>query len=543
MKKRISAMLLAVLMTITSLPIGAAAAQSPYCVELSSASDGKSVSAGDAVTVTIPVSATDDMVTAYNAYDLKLHYDAERLSLTSCTAVDSGAEIEDTDGRIRVKGYGDEKSLSTATVTLVFTAIKPGEAQVSITSAKIDISQNAGMQNAPTAATPKDTVTFNIGGYRVQTDGDGIVVEKYVAATGEDFTFRLDDHKNYDYELTVTIDGVVVTKALKYDEETGTYTIPGTLLDGSGTINITANRLPKEYKVTITGKDVAGEKTAVYNTDYTFKLDREEGYLYTVEITIGGETYTGYTLEEDTYTIPGADITGEINIKVTKTEDDSGKVTVTFAGSGAKDGKGDKKTLYGVEYPFKVNKRKGYTYSVTVYVEGKRVPYDYDYELDTYYILSENATGNITIVITKVATVEVNEYITLDKQSMYLIVYNGYVQDGHVPKYDGQSMYWSDRYNAYAWLIVSAETEKKVKTEAEKKITVTEGLPAGTVDYSGNANMTLQTDIADATLAHEMYNAEHSLSFMEMQKFLNADVFTDKKINVRDAAGIVQSIP
>ena len=264
--------------------------------------------------------------------------------------------------------------------------------------------------------------------------------------------------------------------------------------------------------------------------------------MYTVKVTIGGEEYTGYDLVDDTYTIPGTDITGNIKIKVTKTEDDSNKAEVTFAGAGAKDGSGQKKTLKGVEYPFTIKRKKGYTYSVTVYVEGKRTSYDYDYELDTYYILADNVTGNITIVIGKVPTVEAVEYITLDEQSMFLILYNGIINEGQVPRYDGRSMYWSDSYNAYVWLVTSNVSEKKVKKEAEGKITVTEGTTAGSVDYSGNVNMTLRTDLADAELVLEMYEGKHSLDFMEMQKLLSADIHQDRKVNVRDVMAIQKNI-
>ena len=191
---------------------------------------------------------------------------------------------------------------------------------------------------------------------------------------------------------------------------------------------------------------------------------------------------------------------------------------------------------------FTIKRKKGYTYSVTVYVDGKRTSYDYDYELDTYYILSENVTGNIVIVIGKVATVEVAEYVTLDQQSMYLIVYNGIVNEGQVPKYDGRSMYWSERYKAYAWLVISSETEKKAKKTAEGKITLNEGTSAGDVDYSGNVNRTLQVDSEDAKLVREMYEGKHSLDYMEMQKLLSADVYTDKKLNIRDVIAITNTV-
>lgn len=541
MTKRILSMLLASLILISAFPMPVRAAEGQYTVSLASDSEGKTLSAGDSATVSVQVSGNEDTVTGYNAYDLKLSYDTQYLAFVSGTAVDTGAEITEADGRIRVKGYGDTKDFSTAAVTLTFKAQAPGKADVSITHAKVDMSDRAGLYNAPEAALVDKNVKIAIDGFEVVVNGEGVVVDSYVATSAEDYVFSLADHKGYTYAVKVTIGGVDLTSKVTYNEETGEYTIPKELIDGRIEITATVSEA-KAYVVTITGSDVTGEKTAEYNTDYTFKLDREEDYIYTIQVTIGGEEYTGYTMAEDVYTIPGTDIIGDIEITVTKEMDYSNKAFIDFIGTGAKDGSGEKMTDKGVEYPFKIKRKKGYTYSVTVFVDGKRTSYDYDYELDTYYILAENVTGNITIVIGKVATVEVTEYVTLDEQSMYLIVYNGIVGEGQVPKYDGRSMYWSDRYNAYAWLILSDGTDKKVKKAAESVITLSEGTAVGTIDYSGNVNRTLQTDSADAQLAREMYEGRHSLDFMEMQKLLSADVYSDKKLNVRDMAAIVSSI-
>ena len=468
MRERILAMLLASLILITSFPMRTQAAEGNYTVSITSDSQGKILAPGDTAVVTVNVAGNNTSVTGYNAYDLKLSYDTEHLMLVSAETADSGAEITDTDGRIRVKGYGDKKNFSTAAVVLTFKAQSPGTADVGITHAKIDINDNAGLYNAPEAALADKNVKITIDGFEVVVNGEGVVVDSYVATSSEDYVFRLADHKGYTYTVKVTIGGVDLTSKVTYNEETGEYTIPKELIDGIIEITVTKGEA-EAYVVTITGSDVTGEKTAEYNTDYTFKLDREEDYIYTIQVTIGGEEYTGYTMEEDVYTIPGTDILGDIKIKVTKEMDYSNKAFIDFIGTGAKDGSGEKMTDKGVEYPFKIKRKKGYTYSVRVLVDGKRTSYDYDYELDTYYILAENVTGNITIVIGKVATVEVTQYVTLDEQSMYLIVYNGIVGEGQVPKFDGRSMYWSDRYNAYAWLIVSDATDKKVKKAAEFK--------------------------------------------------------------------------
>ena len=494
------------------------------------ASEDQTADVGDSVTVQITVESGKAV---YNAYDLTVRYDSSRLTLTAVSAPDSNASVSTSGSDVRIIGYGRSKGLSTAGAELTFTTRASGTAAVSIRSAAIDESARAISGDAPAAAIRDDRTLIYIHDTYPVTLGEGLSADSLTASKDADYLFKATDPENYTYAPTAKIDGKSVTVL---DNGNGYYKISGD--DITGPITIEANRTPKTYEVTITGEDVTGEEKATYNTDYTFKLDREEGYHYTIEVTIDGEKYTGYTLEDNVYTIPGADISGAIEIKVTKAEPSEGIVHVTFAGSGAKDGRGSKKTRGGVEYPFKLNRKKGYTYSVAVYVNGIRISHDYDGDLETYYILAEDVQGDITIVITKIATLEVHEYITLDKQSMYLLVYNGHLKKGQVPRYSGQNMYWSDYYRAYTWLVISDDNEKKIKKLAEEAITTGAGEPAASVNYTGNINLSGRIDKADVQLCHDMYNAEHTLSDMEMFKFLNADINGDRKVNAADAAAI-----
>ena len=146
MIKRILSVLLAVLILITSDPLPARAEEgAKHTVRLTSDLDGKSIGVGDTVSVKVMVEGTDSSVTSYNAYDLKLSYDAEQLTFISGTAADKDAEITSENSRIRVKGYGDDKNLSTTAVTLHFRASKPGSTTISLLHAKVDLSDNAGL--------------------------------------------------------------------------------------------------------------------------------------------------------------------------------------------------------------------------------------------------------------------------------------------------------------------------------------------------------------------------------------------------------------
>ena len=138
---------------------------------------------------------------------------------------------------------------------------------------------------------------------------------------------------------------------------------------------------------------------------------------------------------------------------------------------------------------------------------------------------------------------DVTEYITRNGKAMYLVTASGNFAEGQVAKYDGVSMFFSEKYNAYAYLVISADNLETVKAEAAGKVKVAEGTSAGTVDYSGDVNGTGLTDVNDAQLTYDMYNAKYeSFDAVSMLKFLNADVSGDKKVNTADATAIVSLI-
>lgn len=563
MKRKILPLLLAGVLLLGALPLGAAATENleidvqsrgPWLSQLTqvwqgtekpsqfallsgsvsvsgytvSASEDVAVNVGETAVVRVTVSQ------AYHAYDLKITYDPDLLTCTDVSAPDPDAGIKFGGGRIRVIGYGEEKTDQIPAVTLTFTAKAPGDARVRISSARVDNGSHAITDDAPKASITDDTALIRVrGAYTVEL-GEGLTADSLTAVGGEDYSFRATDPDNYDYAPTATVGGKPVTVA---DNGDGTYTIPGTQI--TGPVKVEANRKAKSYRVTLKG-DVSGKDTATYCKDYTFTVKKEDGYTYCVSVTIGGKTYTGYRVQGNSYTIPGTDITGEITVTVTKTRKDPAKVNVRFVGSGAGDAKGAATTVKGVEYRFQLNQKPDYRYEVYVEVNGKRIPYSCD---ETYcYIDGIYVTDDITITVIRTILLEVNEYITLDKTSLYLIVFKGAVEPEKTARYDGQSMYWSDAYDGYAWLVASGDSEKQVADQAARRITVGDGKAAAEVVCSGDVNLSGKVDVADAQLAWDMYSAQYTLEDMQMRKFLNADVNADRRVNVLDAAAIVRSL-
>lgn len=504
-----------------------------------SASEDKTVAVGENAEVKVAVSNSDSAVTAYNAYDLTMTYDTDKLTYVSCTAADENAVVkEDVPGTIRVIGFGGDKTLDTAAATLTFQAKGVGDAEVKLTAAKVDIGSQAVGNDAPAAFLLDDTTVIKVTGYTV-TLGEGLSGEATVAP-GADYTFTATDAGNYDYVISATMGGETTTAN---DNGNGTYTIPGV----TGNLVINAAMTPKSYNVTVEGTgagDVTAADKATYNTDYTFTVTEDGNYTYNTTVTVGGKAYTLGTPENGKYTIPGTDIKGDIVITVTRTVKPSSVVSVTKPDYV----KGNDTATKGQDYTFTVEKEDGYDYSEpTVKVGGVDVTDKLvKKENGIYTIPGSSITGNITIEVTKTAavTVDVTEYITLNGKVMYLVTASGTLPEGQVAKYDGMSMFFSEKYNAYAYLVISADNLETVKAEAAAKVKVAEGTSAGTVDYTGDVNGTKVIDVNDAQLTYDMYNAKYeSFDAVSMLKFLNADVSGDKKVNTADATAIVNLIP
>ena len=503
-----------------------------------SASEDKTVAVGENAEVKVAVSNSDSAVTAYNAYDLTMTYDTDKLTYVSCAAADENAVVkEDVPGTIRVIGFGGDKTLDTAAATLTFQAKGVGDAEVKLTAAKVDIGSQAVGNDAPAAFLLDDTTVIKVTGYTV-TLGEGLSGESTVAP-GADYTFTAIDADNYDYVISATMGGETTAAN---DNGDGTYTIPGV----TGNLVINATMTPKSYNVTVEGTgagDVTAADKATYNTDYTFTVTEDGNYTYNTTVTVGGKTYSLGAPENGKYTIPGTDIKGDIVISVTKTVKPSSVVSVTKPDYV----KGNDTATKGQDYTFTVDKEEGYDYSEpTVKIGGQDVTDKLVKNGDgSYTIPGSTITGNITIEVTKTAAVAVDvaQYLTLDGKVMYLVTASGTLPEGQVAKYDGMSMFFSEKYNAYAYLVISADNLEAVKAEAAAKVKVAEGTSAGTVDYSGDVNGTGLTDVNDAQLTYDMYNTKYSsFDVVSMLKFLNADVSGDKKVNTADATAIVSLI-
>lgn len=216
--------------------------------------------------------------------------------------------------------------------------------------------------------------------------------------------------------------------------------------------------------------------------------------------------------------------------------------SVKFTGSGAGAAQGNATAVaHGSNYTFTLKKQSGYSYKVSYAMAGKPA-----------VALSANANGSYTvtnviapleIIIEKtlIIHVSVHPFVTLDKTAAFLVLAEAAVDSETVLTYNGEAMYYSKAYGAWAYLVITdagmnADIAKTfVKTTNQKKLIH--------VNSDGDVDQNGYVDWNDVQLAQELYNAKYNdFASISMLKLLNADVNGDKKLDILDAASLVRMI-
>lgn len=501
----------------------------------------KQVASGQIVEIPVTI-GNNDGKTTYNAYDMAFSFDPTILTLNMEATSIEGYRVIPGSGTVRIVRYGKAAELGDA-LTLNFTAAGQGQSAVKVTAAYVDTNTNAIELDAPAAIVLKDTTTVTVSGYTVtlpdgftRTDAEGSVI-----AAGGTLTFKPAD-PNYDYTVTVTVgDGEATTVS---PDENGTYTVPNV----NGNVVVKSTKTPKSFNVTL-GDDTTGAATATYKEDYTFKLTPATGYTYKMAVTIGGKDYTGFTAaaNEDgttTYTIPGADVTGDIIINSNKAEKQPATFTVTFDGTGVGDATGESSVKENTNYTFTVAKKDGFKYTISATMGGKAVTVT-EGANNTYTIA--NVTGNLVITIEKKSTltmeVTVSKYVEMDNKTVFLVTVTGTPEEGKAFAYGDNVMYKTTAYgeNVYSWLVIVDKNEAFDQATAEANITQASAT-AEEVKQSYDVNETGLVDINDAQLTYDIYSGKYAdFEKVSVRKFLRADVNLDKAVNSADAVAVVKN--
>lgn len=481
----------------------------------------------------------------YNTYFFQIDYDAEKLIFASATIGSKVPDVIDhsVPGRLTIGGYGEPRSDSS--IMLNFTAKAAGEATVKLVKAQMDVRANTA-KDAQTASVPagqSDTVTILCGGFPVVLP-DCATGAAYVTANG-DYTFTADP--GYDYDFSATVDGKTVAIINNGD---GSYTIKHV----TGELVIRANSTPtvKTYEVTVEGDgsgDVSASTPATHGQNYTFTVTQAANYDYAVAVTVNGQPVTCTVSSSGslyTYMIPAA-VTGPVVITVKKAPQ-SGTTQIVLAGSGAAD-VWDGVTSYTVKsgeaFTFGINHQDGFDYTVIVMVGEKTLTLQRNEgSTSTYTIPGDYIKGGIIMVsITKTAqlamTVNAAEYVKLiNGNAVWLITA---VPETKLPAtkslyYGDTAMFWSEKYEAYAWLLVGKGTAADIAAAAKSAISV-KGNSTVSVSYSGDVNGTGRIDINDAQYVYDLYNAKYSA--LDMEKFLRCDVNGNREVSVDDVQAVV----
>lgn len=509
---------------------------------------------------------SDENVTGYNAYDVTLTFDSDKLELAtdengnyiySGAVKTDGGSVTVSGNTIRIVGCGAAKEFGTEIVALTFKTKAEGAADVTVTKVQVSDKEESVKENAP-EATPKhdedDTTADETPDVSVVIVPYSVTKPDFVSGNdkilhGETYTFSYTDTTNYTYsDLTVTVGGVPVTPT----EANGVYTIENV----TGAIVITATQTPNSYDVT-KPENVTGPDKATYGEDYIFTVtpSEEDMAIEDVKVTDAEGNEIPYTINENgEYVIEGTDITGAFTITVTEKEK---MTTVTFSGIEETEIEGGltQTAEIGKDFTFKLIKEEGYDYTVKV---GETELTESEETEGQYTIPAELVVkGGVAVTIEKVdntkPVVDVAEYISLDGKVMFLVTAKW---GDRVLAYGEDTMYWSDKYTvtgeeeagAYCWLVLSTDemnTIELVKAAAEAAIVeAVEGATATAVKYNYDVNGTTKVDVNDAQLAYDMYNASY-MEFSEnlpMLKFLEADMETDGKLDTKDVAAIISYI-
>ncbi len=536
--------LLAAVMVLLLLPASASGEDPKYYVSLGSAT---SAEVNKPVSVALFMRQEPGDLT-YNTFFFQFSYDAEKLDFANAAIGNSSetpAIINDNSdaGLLTIGGYGEVRSDSS--IMLNFTVKAAGEATVKLVKAQMDVRANTA-KDAQTASVPagqSDTVTILCGGFPVVLPKCATGAA-YVTANG-DYTFTADPGYNYDFSATVDNEKVDII-----NNRDGSYTIKNV----TGELVISANSTPtvKTYEVTVEGDgsgDVSALTPATHGRNYTFTVTQAANYDYAVAVTVNGQPVTCTVSSSGslyTYMIPDTSVTGPVVITVKKAPQ-SGTTQIVLTGSGAADvwkGVTSYTVKSGEAFTFGISHQEGFDYTVTVMAGEKTLTLQRNENASTYTIPEDYIKGGIIMVsITKTAqlamTVNAAEYVKLiNGNAVWLITA---VPETKLPAtkslyYGDTAMFWSEKYEAYAWLLVDKGTAADIAAAAKSAISV-KGNSTVSVSYGGDVNGTGHTDINDAQYVYDLYNAKHSA--LDMEKFLRCDVNGDCGVNVGDVRMVV----
>lgn len=531
---------------------------------------------GQQVHIPVTVASSEKNITGFNAYDMTFTYDPTALTLNTKAGDAANLTVEDNNGTVRVRRYGDAVPLGEA-LALQFTAKATATSTVKLTNAKFDLDANSINFDAPDAAISDADTVVNANNFTVTLPDAFTSDETRLVPKGGSFTFKpVDSH--YTYTFTVKM-GDTFTEGLTFGAN-DTYTIENI----SGNVEVTCTgKTPKQYDVEYVfgGKDpllekdvTKGPEKATYLQDYSVIVTPRAGLSYWIHYEI---RYPNGTRSDQvsltpvanadgtiTYTIPGSKIDGTVCFIIsTRTNDEYPGYAVLVTGNGAEDQAPGNGTSVPRDMPYylRLNERENCTYTVTAYyqplgsITAVNMPakvrslgngkYVVDPIPDTklsQYAYSWRLVVNVEKVSQNAEEVSVSRYLELNDKTMMLITVKGTPEGGKAFTYDGNTMYKVNAYGTdqYAWLVIVDKGQTLTQEEAAAKVAISAADNVVTITPSFDVNRTGKVDVNDAQLVYDMYNGTYSdFTKVSVEKFLRADVNATKVVDHTDAVAIV----
>lgn len=528
------------------------------------------VAAGQQVRIPVTVASGEKGITGFNAYDMTFTYDPAALTLNTKTGAAANLTVEDNNGTVRVRRYGDAVPLGEA-LALEFTAKATATSAVTLTNAKFDLDANSINFDAPEATISDADTVVNANNFTVTLPDAFTSDETRLVPKGGSFTFKpVDSH--YTYTFTVKM-GDSATEGLTFGAN-DTYTIENI----SGNVEVTyTGKTPKQYDVKYkidedVEQDVTkGPETVTYLNDYSFVVTPRAGYSYRVIYSVdNGDPFVHTviavpTANDDgtlTYTIPGKEIVGGVEIWIDPNTESG--IPVVFTGNGVEDAASGNASSMGKNMPyyFTLNQRESCDYTVTAYYQPLATPTaskrpatvrslgngKYVVEAVNYndYLYVYARSWNLVVKVEKVShsaeEVTVSKYLELNDKTMMLVTVKGTPEGGSAFTYDGNTMYKVEGYGTdrYAWLVIVDKGQTLTQEEAAAKVAISAADNVVTITPSFDVNMTGKVDVNDAQLVYDMYNGAYSdFTQVSVEKFLRADVNATKVVDHTDAVAIV----
>lgn len=536
------------------------------------------VAAGQQVRIPVTVASSEKNITGFNAYDMTFTYDPTALTLNTKAGDAANVTVEDNNGTVRVRRYGDAVSLGEA-LALDFTAKATATSTVKLTNAKFDLDANSINFDAPDAAISDADTVVNANNFTVTLPDEFTSdAETRLVPGGGSFTFKpVDSH--YTYTFTVKM-GDTAKEGLTFGAD-DTYTIENI----SGNVEVTCTgKTPKQYDVEyvfgdkdpLLEKDVTkGPDKATYLQDYSVIVTPRAGLSYWIHYEI---RYPNGTRSDQvsltpvanadgtiTYTIPGSKIDGTVYFIIsTRTNDEYPGYAVLVTGNGAEDQAPGNGTSVPRDMPYylRLNERENCTYKVTAYYQplsststaanmpakvrslgnGKYVVDPIPYTKLSQYAYSWRLVVNVEKVSQNAEEVSVSRYLELNDKTMMLVTVKGTPEGGKAFTYDGNTMYKVNAYGTdqYAWLVIVDSGQTLTQEEAAAKVAISAADNVVTITPGFDVNRTGKVDVNDAQLVYDMYNGTYSdFTKVSVEKFLRADVNATKVVDHTDAVAIV----